>query len=211
LASVVAGVREFLATPMFQGVAQIRAERDRPDALLPGERHFSPEKDHELVHLKFALEYSEEILGRAIARLDLRAKWGKPLATGGNRQNDEALTLLRHRLKLRRDGAGLRESGCFLLSAASDSPGEAAQIANAIVEAYRDYRQEQQQKREPAGGVAGERPPTPQVEIQQRAQPPTKPFVPNRTFAALLVGCGLAVFGAGASLVHRSLRPVSAN
>jgi uncharacterized protein involved in exopolysaccharide biosynthesis len=196
---------------MFRAVAQIRAERDRPDALLPGERHFSPEKDHELVHLKFALEYSEEILGRALARLDLPAKWGKSLTRGGDRQTDGALTRLRSRLKLRRDGAGLRTVECFRLSAASDSPAEAAQIANAIVEEYREYRQEQRQKRESSRGVAGQSPSTPQVVILQRAQPPTKPFVPNRTFTALLVGCGLAVFGAGASLFYRSLRPVSVN
>jgi Mg-chelatase subunit ChlD len=81
---------------------------------------------------------SEAVLGKVIKELNLNEAWGKKQG-GRTLTTAETMALLKNKLDLRPE----RNSDLIDVGVKSDQPEEAAQIANAVAEAYKEHRAEQ--------------------------------------------------------------------
>jgi capsular polysaccharide biosynthesis protein len=81
---------------------------------------------------------SAAVLERAIAQLKLNEEFGKKYYNGEILKTSETMELLKHQLRL----APVQNTSLIAITLYSDDPEEAARIANAVAEAYRDIRQE---------------------------------------------------------------------
>lgn len=94
--------------------------------------------DPYFIQTEFEAIKSEAVLGKVVSGLKLDEAWAEKRG-GESLTKEEAIAMLRQQLDLR----PARDSGLVEIHAKSDKPEEAAQIANAVAEAYRDYRLEQ--------------------------------------------------------------------
>lgn len=118
---------------------------------------------------------SEIVLRRVIEQLDLNAVWGKRYLGGEKLTTTDSLQLLKERL----EANPIRGVGLMRISVFSEDPSEAAELANAVAEAYQKDLQENDR---------GFR-----ARIVDRAAPPLRPARPNKPLnLALGVGTGLA-------------------
>jgi capsular polysaccharide biosynthesis protein len=131
--------------------------------------------------LEFESIQSEAVLGKVIDALDLNQAWGKKYAGGSSLKTYEALPLLKARLDLRPvRGADLIEIRVF-----SDDRDEAAKLANAIADTYREDR---------SSAFS--------VEIVDKAAPGLRPVRPNKplNIALGILGGMLLALAAGAGM-----------
>jgi capsular polysaccharide biosynthesis protein len=90
---------------------------------------------------------SEKVLSNVVQALNLDEAWGKHYSHGTLSMN-EAIQLLRWRMEIMTP----QDTRLVQISVWDEDPAQAAQMANSIVRAYRDYR-EQQHKEEMAAGL----------------------------------------------------------
>jgi hypothetical protein len=85
------------------------------------------------------------ILGEVISMLNLNQKWAPKYLgqQGGTLKTDETLRFLRASVSLKT----VRNTSILEVTVYSDKPEEAAQLANAIVESYRDHRLAERQRK----------------------------------------------------------------
>lgn len=81
---------------------------------------------------------SEVVLSKVITRLNLNVTWGKKYFAGQTLKTTETMDILKNQLLL----APVLDTKLISITVYDDDPKEAAQIANAIAESYRDYRAE---------------------------------------------------------------------
>ena len=142
--------------------------------------------------LEFESIQSEAVLGKVIDALDLNRAWGNKYAGGTLLKTSESLALLKSRLDLR----PVRGTTLIEIRAFSDDASEAAKLANAIVDTYREAR---------SSAFS--------IEIVDKAVPGLRPVRPNKRLniaqgilggllLALVAGAGIA--GLAAWLGRRS-------
>jgi uncharacterized protein involved in exopolysaccharide biosynthesis len=139
------------------------------------------------------------VLGKVVERLDLNREYGKKFANGERLKTSESLGLLRGRLDLR----PVPGSSIIEIRSYSGAPDEAAKVANAVAEAYREYANQPG----PGATVSG----APRVEILDRAVPAFRPVRPNKPLnisLGVLMGLALGlVFGGGVWWAGLVMRP----
>jgi uncharacterized protein involved in exopolysaccharide biosynthesis len=121
----------FILPESYASTARIRVESDAPAAA--GQ---SPDYDPYYVQTTFEIIQSQIILNPVIDKLKLNTQWGKKYYNGQTLKTSQSLDILKQRLQL----APLRNTKLIAITAYSDDKNEAAQIANAVAESYRDYR-----------------------------------------------------------------------
>ena len=147
--------------------------------------------------LEFASIQSEAVLGKVIDDLDLNRAWGKKYTGGSPLKTSETLALLKGRIDLR----PVRGTDLIEICVFSDDASEAAKLANAIANTYREVR---------SSAFS--------VEIVDTAVPGLRPVRPNKPlnialgilggmFLALAAGAGMA--GVAALIRRRSRGPGS--
>jgi len=138
---------------------------------------------------------SDAVLGKVIADLNLNHAWGKEYAGGSPLKTSESLALLKARLEIR----PLRATDLIEIRAFSHDPAEAAKLANAIADTYRQYR---------SSAFS--------VEIVDKAVPGLRPVRPNKPLNIVLgilggillgLAAGAGVAGIVAWLGRRSQGP----
>jgi len=130
------------AAASFQASALVRFN---PEAAGPTVRGGAPPGgngavgiyDPYLVRREAELVQSDAILGEVVDRLGLREAWGGHGPQGGKLARPEAVGLLRRRVSLR----PLRNTSLMAIQAVSGKAQEAADLANATAEAYKEYRE----------------------------------------------------------------------
>ncbi len=137
---------------------------------------------------QYEIIQSELVLGKVIETLDLNREYGKKYANGERLRTPESLSLLRGRLDLR----PVPETSVIEIRSYSERPDEAAKVANAVAEAYRDYANHPDS--------AASYPGAPRVQVLDRAVPGVVPVRPNKPLnisLGVLMGLvlGLAVGG----------------
>jgi uncharacterized protein involved in exopolysaccharide biosynthesis len=138
------------------------------------------------------------VLERVAKNLDLPMVWGKKYNNGQPMNLTDVLAMLKSRLDISivrpRDGSpvDLTDNVPFRICAYSDNPEEAARIANAVVDGYRAFWQEESHQ---ASAVPKER----RVTVLDPAVPAYRPVRPNKplnlalgAFAGVLVGAIIA-------------------
>lgn len=95
--------------------------------------------DPYFIQIEFEIIQSDVVLGKVVEALNLNIIWGQKYGGGGQFKSAETMGLLKRRMNLRQsDNRRLIE-----ISVTSEDPVEAAKIANAIAEAYDDFRVKQ--------------------------------------------------------------------
>ena len=161
--------------------------------------------DPHFIQNEFEVIQSDAVLGPAAKQLNLAEAWGKTAEAGKKLTDAEAIQQLRNRLELRviRDTGlwqafgvtlvfsttnaaqiahNLPQRSLFEVRVLSKNPQEAARIANAVAESYRQWSN--QQIREVA--MIGQLPRPHLVEIVDAAAPALRPIRPNRPFTIFL-------------------------
>lgn len=147
----------------------------------PGDQASVSTWDPYFLRTQFELIQSETILGKVINGLDLNQAWGRRYANGSPLKPSETLALLKGRIDLR----PVRGTDLIEIRVFSDQPAEAAQLANAIADSYRDYRSH-----------------IVPVMIVDKAVPGLRPVRPNKylNIALGVVGGALLALAAGAAM-----------
>ncbi len=149
----------------------------------PGSSAQSGTYDPYLMQTECEVLQSEAILGSVIKELHLDQEWGGRYGRGQPLEPDEMVTLLKSRMVVR----PLRNTSLISISIYADQPEEAAQVANKIVQTYKD--------RDNLGPF--------QVEVVDQAMPAFRPIRPNKPLN-LALGALLGLLlgtGAGAARV----------
>jgi polysaccharide biosynthesis transport protein len=167
------GIWFLLTPPSYR--ASVRVEVDHKSA--PGVY------DPWFIQTEFEVIESPIILDKVIKRVNLLTR-----ADGKTVGANDAMRLLQRRMSLRPVKGDTLE-----ISVIDERPEQAARIANAIAETYRDFVAEQRH-RELGLDDTG-------VRIVAPAVPPKSPIFPNRVLGIGLLLCGLATTAAGTFLI----------
>ena len=92
--------------------------------------------DPYFIQTSFEIIQSQIVLNPVIDKLKLNVAWGKKYFAGQTLKASETMEILKMRLQL----APVRNTSLIAITVYSDDRNEAARIANAIAESYRDYR-----------------------------------------------------------------------
>jgi uncharacterized protein involved in exopolysaccharide biosynthesis len=147
--------------------------------------------DSYYIETEFPVIDSQFILGRVVEALNLDVEWGRKYAGGITLKTPETVHLLRERLDLHRVAMTEDRIG---IGVKAEDPVEAAKIANAIAEAYRNYVSED---RGPARNYGNS------VTVVGVALPPTSSIGPSPLLGAGLLLCGLAALVPGFYSISR--------
>ena len=133
----------FILPESYSSTARIKLNQDLTEvAGKAGPSVPSPVYDPYFIQTEFEVIQSEVILGKVIESLDLNTAWGKKYADGSRLKTSETLALLKSRLDLR----PVRNTSLIEIRVFSDQPAEAAKLANAVADAFQEYRQDQQRQ-----------------------------------------------------------------
>ena len=127
----------FLLPEAYSSTASIQVKQAASEVTrMPGMPAPVGAYDPYFLKTQFEIIQSEAVLGKVITSLDLNQAWGKKYAGGSPLKPFETLTLLKRTIDLR----PVRGTDLIEIRAFSEQPAEAAQLANAIAQSYREYR-----------------------------------------------------------------------
>jgi capsular exopolysaccharide synthesis family protein len=130
----------YILPESYASFARIKVERDASDiqGFTEGPGYRQP-YDPYFIQTEFEVIQSEKVLGSVIELLDLNTVWGRKYQNGNKLKTTDTIVLLKARMNLQ----PVRNTSLIKIVVYSEDRKEAADIANAIAEAYRDHRQEQ--------------------------------------------------------------------
>lgn len=143
--------------------------------------------DPYFIQTQFEIMTSQPVLNPVIETLNLNEVWGKKYLRGEKLKSGESYEILKGRLSI----SPVRSTTLARITAYSEDNVEAAKIANAIAESYRNYRDLQR----PAQ-LDSRMPNRVLVQILNLAEPGKAPVKPNKTLNVVL-GIFLGVLLAG--------------
>lgn len=199
---LVATAVTFLLPKSFKATAVVRVNLPvTGNSNLPS---IGPGPDPYLLQTEDSIIQSPAVLDHVVEATDLNTRWGRRHTGGEKLSIAETTALLRHRLQLK---FGV-DNNFIAITVFDEEPHEAAKLANAIAQSYRELRWQQMrsslqaaERKEitdsAAAGVSEFR----QVDIVDYAVPPLHPERPNRPlniFAGAVLGVilGFGAFGA---------------
>lgn len=161
LVVITATLVTFILPESYSSTARIKVERDQSDiAGLNNQPIFSGAYDPYFIQTEFEVIQSELILSNVIAELDLNKAWGQKYAGGDTLKTQETMTMLKGRMDLR----PVRNTTLIEIRIFSESPDEAARIANTIAVTYQQHRRDQRRQLTLGGIDALEK----RVEVQEK-------------------------------------------
>jgi len=119
--------------------ARIRIEQDQTDSRSVLGTQTAAAYDPYFIQTEFEIIQSEAVLGKVIKDLNLNKAWARSAGASGELKNAEALRLLKEKLDLR----PVPNTGLVEIGVKDPKSEEAANIANAVAEAYQKYRAQQ--------------------------------------------------------------------
>lgn len=127
----------FILPEAYVSTARIKVEKDQAYDIAPlTEQRAVNTYDPYFIQTEFEVIRSQMILHKVIERLDLNTRWGKKYAGGDKLKTSESYMLLLRQLDLR----PTRNTSLIEIRVYSEDKNEAAELANAIAEEYRDFR-----------------------------------------------------------------------
>src|ERR1035437_2770329 len=136
----------FILPESYASTARIKVESDAPPAA--GQSDYDPY----FIQTTFEIMQSQVVLNAVIDKLKLNVEWGKKYFNGETLKTTETMEILKQRLQL----APVRNTKLIAITAYSDDRNEAARIANAIAQAYKDYRVNSRAERAAQGIVVSQ-------------------------------------------------------
>jgi capsular exopolysaccharide family len=135
LVVITATVVTYILPETYSGTARMKVTSDSPDAQ-GFEQYAAKSYDPYFIQTEFEVIQSQLILGKVINKLKLNEKWGKKYAGGQPLKSSESLELLKKSIRL----TPVRNASLIEVEVYSDNKDEAADIANEIVETYKQHR-----------------------------------------------------------------------
>lgn len=138
LVVITATVGSLLDPEGFASTAQITVEQEHPDIQSMESGSGLASYDPYFLQTEFEVIQSDAVLSRVIQAMHLNEVWGKKYNNGQPLKQSDTEAIIKHSLDLH----PIRNTKVIEITASSDNPEEAAQLANQIAESYRLYRQE---------------------------------------------------------------------
>ncbi len=139
LVVITATVVTFILPETFVGSARVNVQREGTDvAGLNGSMQGFGGIDPYFIQTEFEVMQSQLILGKVLdnPKLNLMEKWATKFHGGEPLTRPEAISLLKNFIQLN----PVRNTSLIEIRFYSDKPDEAADLANALADAYKDYR-----------------------------------------------------------------------
>ena len=142
LVVITATLVTFILPEQFASTATLKIERDKSDIdEIAGNSRISA-FDPYYIQTEFEVIQSETILSNVVDVLGLNDKWGKKYNDGQRFKTHESMAILKNRLNLRpRRNTALIDATVY-----SENPNDAAELAQAVAETYRQWRLEKGQR-----------------------------------------------------------------
>lgn len=148
LVVITATLVTFILPESFSSTARIAIERDVTDIEGVVQSRTALGYDPYYIQTQFEIIQSEVVLGKVIDSLDLNTHWGKKYNNGDKLKTTDTIGILKGRMTLR----PVRNTSLIEIQVYSEDKKEAADIANAVAETYRDHRM-QERTRLSKGGI----------------------------------------------------------
>jgi uncharacterized protein involved in exopolysaccharide biosynthesis len=125
----------YILPETFASTAMIKIDRDDSNTGKPGSSsyHYDPY----FMQTQFEIILSQSVLNPVIEKLHLNETWGKKYFAGEKLKDVESYEILKGRLSI----APVHNTTLAKITVYSEDRLEAAQIANAVAESYRTFRQ----------------------------------------------------------------------
>jgi capsular exopolysaccharide synthesis family protein len=151
ITTIIATVVTFMMRPAYSSTAQVKIEPDAVSDISTfnsGSGDYAP-YDPYFMETELKIIQGDVVLRKVVEALNLDAAWGKKFNPDGSPlKTTDAIELLRHYISLDAD----RNTKLIDVTVYNEDSKLAAQLANAIVDAYRDYRLDQH-KQQMEGGI----------------------------------------------------------
>lgn len=136
ITAIIATAVTFVLPESYSSTARIKVENDINDITpMNGTPTYMP-FDPYFIQTTFEIMQSQLVLSNVIANLHLNEEWGKKYNNGETLKTTETMEILKQSMQL----APVKNTKLIAITVYSDDKNEAANIANAIAKAYRDYR-----------------------------------------------------------------------
>lgn len=139
LVVITATLVTFILPESFSSTARIKVQRDQADISGVGANQpYLASYDPYFIQTEFEVIQSEVILGKVIDQLKLNEKWAPKYGGGERLKTPETMMILKSRMDLK----PVRNTSLIEITVFTENPEEAAILANAIAETYRNHRLE---------------------------------------------------------------------
>jgi len=128
----------FILPESWSSTVRIAVEKDISDITPLGFAQNSSQFDPFFIQTEFEVMQSQVLLTKIVnnPKLNLKEKWAAKLGTGEPLTDNQAILYLKSNLQI----SPVRNTSLIEIHFYSSDPAEAADLANAIAEAYKDYR-----------------------------------------------------------------------
>src|ERR1039458_9143669 len=137
ITAIIATAVTFILPESFASTARIKVENDVND--IQGFTTAGPSGagyDPYFIQTTFEIMQSQMVLSNVIVAMNLNESWGKKYFNGETLKTTETMEILKQRMQL----APVKNTKLISITVYSDDRNEAAALANAIADAYSDYR-----------------------------------------------------------------------
>ncbi|MEI9962813.1 MAG: Wzz/FepE/Etk N-terminal domain-containing protein [Limisphaerales bacterium] len=144
LVAITATVVTFILPESYASTTRIRIEPNSSDIQEIGGSQGGGYSgfDPYFIQTEFEIIQDQVVLGKVIEALNLNVEWGKKYAGGEAFKTSETMEFLKRRMAL----SPVRNTKLIEITVYSDDKNEAARLANAIADAYQNYRLDQLKK-----------------------------------------------------------------
>ena len=139
LVVITATLVTFVLPEAYSSTARIKIERDQTDITWQPDRANMGNYDPYFIQTEFEMILSDTILTKVVEKLDLNTEWGKRSLNGERYKTSDSIERLKLMIRL----SPVRNTSLIEIKVYSDKPEEAAQVANAVAEAYKQHRLDQ--------------------------------------------------------------------
>src|ERR1017187_10328581 len=136
ITAIIATAVTFILPESYSSTARIEVENDVTDIPgmtgTPSVGYYDPY----FIQTTFEIMQSQLVLSNVISALNLNTEWGKKYFNGETLKTTETMEILKQRMQL----SPVKNTKLIAITVFSDDRNEAAQLANAIADAYKTYR-----------------------------------------------------------------------
>jgi polysaccharide biosynthesis transport protein len=140
LVVITATLVTFILPESYSSTTRIKVEGNQPDVAFANDpRMMGGGYDPYFIQTEFETIRSERVLSNVVAQLELKKKWGVKYQGGQDLKMPEAIAILKGHMALN----PVRNTKFIEITMYSDNRDEAAQLANEVAAAYREFRNEE--------------------------------------------------------------------
>jgi len=136
ITAIIATAVTFILPESYASTARIRVKNDVTDIQGMTGAPTLGGYDPYFIQTTFEIMQSQLVLSNVIANMNLNEEWGRKYFNGETLKTTETMEILKQRMQL----APVRNTELIAITVYSDDSKEAANLANAIADAYRVYR-----------------------------------------------------------------------